>query len=129
MNTEERELRELNELISQVHDAYIIHHTEILKLIRRRHAYYSALIKNTGIMTAEGFYNHFREHFEMYGVELTLDEDKPACSIYLNLGDYDYEKYLVIDGKDGKLAEVSPNVSFKEIFCNKEVNIFEDDTI
>ena len=130
MNTGQRErLRKLNELRSQVHDAYMIQHRETIQLMRRRHSHYSALIKDAGIMTAEIFYNRFREHFAMYGVELTLTDDKRSCSIYLDLGYGDYEKYLVIDGKAGKLAEVSPIVSFEENFYSREANIFEEDTI
>ncbi len=54
---------------------------------------------------------------------------KSYCSIYLELGDYDYESYGVMDGKNGNLAEISPNVSFKELFNNIEVNIFTEEEI
>lgn len=60
----------------------------------------------------------------MYGIELRLCDDM-SCSIYMELGDYDYEQYLVIDGKNDNFAEVSPYVDFKEMFCSTEINIFE----
>lgn len=100
-----------------------------LEIMRRRHAYYTKLITDAGIKTAQGFYDKFREHFEMYGIVLTLSDDKSCCSIYLELGDYDYEDYRVMDGKNGNLAEVSPDVSFKELFSNFEVNIFTGEEI
>ncbi|MDE7450409.1 MAG: hypothetical protein K2M72_09395 [Paramuribaculum sp.] len=95
-----------------------------LELMRRRHAYYTKLINDSGIRTAKEFYDKYKEHFEMYGINLTMSDDNLWCTIYLELGDYDYEDYGVTDGKNGNLAEVSPNVSFKELFNNVEVNIF-----
>ena len=65
----------------------------------------------------------------MYGINLSISDDKSYCSIYLELGDYDYESYGVMDGKNGNLAEVSPNVSFKELFNNVEVNIFTGEEV
>lgn len=47
-----------------------------------------------------------------------------SFSIHLELEDYGYEDYGVEDGKDDTLAEVSPEVSFKDMFNNVEVNIF-----
>jgi len=98
---------------------------ETIELMRRRHAYYSKLINEAEVKTSKDFYDRFRVHFEMYGVELTLADDMSCCSIYLDLGDYDYERYTVINGKNDELAEVSPNVDFKKMFCCSEVNIFE----
>ena len=95
-----------------------------LELMRRRHAYYTKLINDAGIKTAKEFYDEYSELFLMYGVNLIVSDNKSYCSIYLELGDYDYECYGVIDGKNGNLAEVSPNVSFKELFNNVEINIF-----
>ena len=99
-----------------------------LELMRRRHAYYTKLITEGGIRTACEFFDKYREHFLMYGINLSISDDKSYCSIYLELGDYDYENYGVMDGKNG-LAEVSPNVSFKELFNNVEVNIFTEEEI
>ena len=65
----------------------------------------------------------------MYGINLTMSDDNLWCTIYLELGDYDYEDYGVTNGKNGNLAEVSPNVSFKELFRNVEVNIFTEEEI
>ena len=93
-----------------------------LELMRRRHAYYTKLINDAGIKTAKEFYDKYSELFLMFGIELKLSDS--WCTIYLELGDYDYEDYGVTDGKNGNLAEVSPNVSFKELFNNIEVNIF-----
>lgn len=100
---------------------------ETLKLMRRRHAYYTKLIADAKIKTAQDFYERYKEHFEMYGVELKLSDDKSWCTIYLELGDYDYEDYSIGDGENGNLAVVSPEVSFKEMFRNVEVNIFTEE--
>lgn len=97
---------------------------EALELMRRRHAYYTKLITDAGIKTAQDFYDKFKEQFLMYGIKLKLSDNKEWCSIYLELGDSDYENYQVGDGKDDGLAEVDPEVSFKEMFNNVEVNIF-----
>ena len=100
-----------------------------LELMRRRHAYYTKLITDAGIKTAQEFFDRYREHFEMYGISLSLSDDNSSCSIYLELGDYDYESYWVEDGKNGNLAEVSPDVWFKELFNNVEVNIFTEEEL
>ena len=100
-----------------------------LELIRRRHAHYTKLITDAGIKTAQEFFDRYREHFEMYGISLSLSDDNSSCSIYLELGDYDYESYWVEDGKNGNLAEVSPDVCFKELFNNVEVNIFTEEEL
>ena len=100
-----------------------------LELMRRRHAYYTKLITDAGIKTAQEFFDRYREHFEMYGISLSLSDDNSSCSIYLELGDYDYESYWVEDGKNGNLAEVSPDVCFKELFNNVEVNIFTEEEL
>lgn len=97
---------------------------ETIELMRRRHAYYTKLIKDAEIKTAVDFYKRYREHFLMYGIELNLSENKLYCSIYLELGDYSYEQYHIEDGRTDSLAEVSPKVAFKELFYNLEVNIF-----
>ena len=100
------------------------HRKETLELMRRRHAYYTKLITDAEIKIAEEFYERYSEQFLMYGIELKLSDNNEWCSIYLELGDYDYEDYGVEDGKDDTLAEVSPEVSFKDMFNNVEVNIF-----
>lgn len=102
---------------------------ETLELMRRRHAYYTKLITDAKIKTAQDFYDRFKEQFLMYGIKLTLSDNKEWCSIYLELGDNDYESYSVGDGKDDKLAEVSPEVSFKDMFHNDEVNIFTEEEL
>ena len=60
----------------------------------------------------------------MYGIKLKLSDDKTNCSIYLELGDYDYEQYWVEDGLNDGFAVVSPEVAFKDWFTNLEINIF-----
>ena len=100
-----------------------------LELMRRRHAYYTKLITDAEIKTAQDFFDRYREHFLMYGIDLSISDDKSYCSIYLELGDYDYENYGVMDGKNGNLAEISPYVSFKELFNNVEVNIFTEEEV
>ena len=100
-----------------------------LELMRSRHAYYTKLINDAGIKTAQEFFDKYREHFLMYGINLSISDDRSYCSIYLELGDYDYESYGVMDGKNGNLAEVSPYVSFKELFNNVEVNIFTEEEV
>lgn len=100
-----------------------------LELIRRRHAYYTKLINDAGIKTAKEFYDKYKDHFEMYGINLTMSNDNLWCTIYLELGDYDYEDYGVTDGQNGNLAKVSSNVSFKELFSNVEVNIFTEEEL
>jgi len=68
---------------------------ETIEMMRRRHAHYTKLINDAAIKTAREFYDRFKEHFEMYGIELKLSDDKTNCSIYLELGDYDYDQYWV----------------------------------
>lgn len=96
---------------------------ETIELIRRRHAYYTKLINDAKVKTAQEFYDRFKEHFEMYGIKLKLSDDKTNCSIYLELGDYDYEQFWIEDGLNDSLAVVSPDVAFKDLFTNLEVNI------
>ena len=125
-NTDERrrKIDEMRERFAPLRDYMAQHRKETLELMRRRHAYYTQLITDAGIKTAEEFYERYREHFLMYGIKLKLSDNNEWCSIYLELGDYDYEDYWVEDSKDDTLAEVSPEVSFKDMFNNAEVNIF-----
>ena len=133
-NTEEerRELAAKREQIGKMNaqifaplrDYMAQHRKETLELMRRRHAYYTKLITDAEIKTAEEFYERYSEQFLMYGIELKLSDNKKWCSIHLELEGYDYEDYGVEDSKDDTLAEVSPEVSFKDMFNNVEVNIF-----
>lgn len=100
-----------------------------LELMRRRHAHYTKLINDGKIKTAQEFYDRFKEHFEMYGIKLELSDDKSNCSINLELGDYDYEQYWVENGVNDSLATVSPNVAFKDMFINVEINIFTEEEL
>lgn len=129
---ERRQLAEKREQISKkngerfagLFDLIAQERKEAIALMRRRHAHYTKLINDAKIKTAKEFYDRFKEHFQMYGVKLELSDDKSNCSIYLELGDYDYEQYWVEDGLNDNLAVVSPEVAFKEWFNNVEANIF-----
>ena len=115
-NTDERrrKIDEMRERFAPLRDYMAQHRKETLELMHRRHAYYTKLITDAGIKTAE----------ELYGIKLKLSDNNEWCSIYLELGDYDYEDYGVEDGKDDTLAEVNPEVPFTDMFNNVEVNIF-----
>lgn len=125
-NTDERrrKIDEMRERFAPLRDYMAQHRKETLELMRRRHAYYTKLITDAEIKTAEEFYERYREQFLMYGIKLKLSDNNEWCSIYLELGDYDYEDYGVEDGKDDTLAEVNPEVPFTDMFNNVEVNIF-----
>ncbi len=125
-NTDERrrKIDEMRERFAPLRDYMAQHRKETLELMRRRHAYYTKLITDAEIKTAEEFYERYREQFLMYGIKLKLSDNNEWCSIYLELGDYDYEDYGVEDGKDDTLAEVNPEVPFTDMFNNAEVNIF-----
>ncbi len=125
-NTDERrrKIDEMRERFAPLRDYMAQHRKETLELMHRRHAYYTKLITDAGIKTAEEFYERYREQFLMYGIKLKLSDNNEWCSIYLELGDYDYEDYGVEDGKDDTLAEVNPEVPFTDMFNNAEVNIF-----
>lgn len=97
--------------------------------MRSRHAYYTKLITYAGIKTAEGFYERYREQFLMYCIKLELSDNKSWCSIHIEFGDYDYEDYRVGNGKNNALAEVSPEVAFKDLYHNAEVNIFTEEDL
>lgn len=116
--------RENAQRFAGLRDFIVEQRKETIEMMRRRHAYYTKLINDGKIKTAQEFYDRFKEHFEMYGIKLELSDDKSNCSIYLELGDYDYEQYWVKDGLNDVLASVSPDVAFKDLFTNLEVNIF-----
>ena len=98
------------------------HRKETLELMRRRHAYYTQLITDAGIKTAEEFYERYREHFLMYGIKLKLSDNNKWCSIYLELGNDDFEYFCVVN--DDTMAAVCDVVTFKDIFRHIEVDIF-----
>ena len=125
-NTDERrrKIDEMRERFAPLRDYMAQHRKETLELMHRRHAYYTKLITDAEIKTAEEFYERYSEQFLMYGIKLKLSDNKKWCSIHLELGDYDYEDYGVEDGKDDTLAEVSPETAFKDLFRNAEVDIF-----
>ena len=116
--------RENAQRFAGLRDFIVEQRKETIEMMRRRHACYTKLISDGKIKTAQEFYDRFKEHFEMYGIKLELSDDKSNCSINLELGDYDYEQYWVKDGPNDVLASVSPDVAFKDLFTNLEVNIF-----
>lgn len=116
--------RENAQRFAGLRDFIVEQRKETIEMMRRRHAHYTKLINDGKIKTAQEFYDRFKEHFDMYGIKLELSDDKSNCSIYLELGDYDYEQYWVEDGPNDNFAVVSPNVAFKDLFTNLEVNIF-----
>lgn len=116
--------RENAQRFAGLRDFIVEQRKETLEMMRRRHAYYTKLINDGKIKTAQEFYDRFKEHFEMYGIKLELSDDKSNCSIYLELGDYDYEQYWIENGSNDGFASVSPDVAFKDLFTNLEVNIF-----
>ncbi len=101
-NTDERrrKIDEMRERFAPLRDYMAQHRKETLELMRRRHAYYTKLITDAEIKTAEEFYERYSEQFLMYGIELKLSDNKKWCSIHLELEDYGYEDYGVEDGKD-----------------------------
>lgn len=117
----------MRERFAPLRDYMAQHRKETLELMLRRHAYYTQLITDAGIKTAEEFYDRYKEQFLMYGIKLKLSNNKKWCSIYLELGDY--ESYSIGNGRDERLAEVSPEVSFKDMFNNVEVNIFTEEEL
>ncbi len=116
--------RENAQRFAGLRDFIVEQRKETIEMMRRRHAYYTKLINDGKIKTAQEFYDRFKEHFEMYGIKLELSDDKSNCSIYLELGDYDYEQYWIENGSNDGFASVSPDVAFKDLFTNLEVNIF-----
>ena len=88
-NTDERILKiaEIRERFAPLRDYMGQKRKETLELMRRRHAYYTQLITDAGIKTAEEFYERYREQFLMYGIKLKLSDNKKWCSINLELED------------------------------------------
>lgn len=119
-----KQIRRAAHRFADLRDLFAQQRKETIALMRRRHAHYTKLINDAKVKTAQEFYDRFKEHFEMHGIKLELSDDKANCSIYLELGDYDYEQYWVEDGPNDNLAVVSPNVAFNDLFTNLEVNIF-----
>lgn len=117
-------LRENAQRFAGLRDFIVEQRKETIEMMRRRQAHYTKLINEAKVKTAQEFYDRFKEHFEMYGIKLKLSDDKTNCSIYLELGDYDYEQFWVEDGLNDSSAVVSPDVAFKDMFTNLEVNIF-----
>lgn len=102
---------------------------QTIEMMRKRHAYFSSLIKEHDIKTAKQFYEEFYDRFLLFGIELLLDSDAKQCGICIELEYSDYEQYTVTEG-DGILAKVSPFVWWNDNYCaNSEVNIFEEEKL
>lgn len=99
-----------------------------IELMRKRHAYYTELIKEHGIHTAREFYEKLHDLFAMFGIDLYFDESESECRISITCEDYDYEDYTVADGTEGGPATVSPVVEWKHptYMCHDEIDIFTD---
>ena len=96
-----------------------------IELMRRRHAYYTKLIANHNIHTAQEFCDIYSEIFEMFGVELYIDADATnTCIISITCEGYDYEDYTIQDGVDNGLATVSNIVEWKPVCCHEATDIF-----
>lgn len=94
-----------------------------LELMRKRHAYYTRLITDNDIHTAQEFYDRFTEQFMLIGTQLSMNNGN--CDIYIECDGYDYEYYTIIDGESDGFASVSPVVAFKTWCTNLDANIFE----
>lgn len=94
-----------------------------IELMRRRHEYYTRLISDNDIHTAQEFYDRFHEQFMLTGTQLWMNNGD--CDIHIECEDYDYEDYTIVDGKSNGLASVSPVVAFKAVCTNVDANIFE----
>lgn len=93
------------------------------ELMRRRHAYYTRLITDNDIHTAQEFYDRFSEQFMLIGTQLSMNNGN--CDIYIECDGYDYEYYTIVDGESDGFASVSPMVAFKTWCTNLDANIFE----
>lgn len=94
-----------------------------IELMRRRHAYYTRLISDNDIHTAQEFYDRFHEQFMLTGTQLWMNNGD--CDIHIECEDHDYEDYTIVDGNSTELASVSPVVAFKTVCTNVDANIFE----
>ena len=93
--------------------------------MRKRHAYYTKLIAEHNIHTAQEFYEKLRETFEMFGVEVYVKIEEPdKATISITCEDYDYEDYTIHDGVDGGLATVDKIVEWKPVCSSEETDIF-----
>lgn len=96
-----------------------------IDLMCKRHAYYTKLIAEHNIHTAWEFCDKLGDMFAMFGVEVSLDKDGTS-RINITCEDYDYEYYMVVDGKNGGLATINSTVEWKHptYGCHDEVDIF-----
>ena len=100
---------------------------QTLELMRKRHAYFTSLIKEHDIRTAKEFYDKLNEWFELFGIELSMI-DEHQCSLCIELEYTDYESYTIFD-ENGK-AKVSSSVWWNDNYCaNSDVNIFEEEKL
>lgn len=100
---------------------------QTLELMRKRHAYFSRLIEENNIHTAQEFYDLMRDTCEMLGVDLDVGDGE--CSLNIECKGYDYESYTISDGVSGGLAKVNPVVHFQWWCANTSANIFEIDSL
>lgn len=100
---------------------------QTLEMMRKRHSYFTSLIKEHDIKTAKEFYDKLHGWFELFGIELTMVNEH-QCSLCIELEYSDYEAYAIID--DGRAVNVSPWVWWNDNYCaNSDINIFEEDKL
>ena len=99
-----------------------------LEMMRKRHAYFTRLIKEHNIHTAREFCDKLGETFAMLGVKTDYSDDNTGY-IGICCEGYDYEDYTIIDGVDGALATISNTVMWNDphYCCNDEVDIFKQE--
>lgn len=97
---------------------------ERLDWMRKRHAYFSDLVK--GYNSLENFLKDKEEQLGILGMDLSYDyENQNRLTIYMSLDFQEYERYYIELDKDGKL-KVSPIIMWQDPYCcNSELNIFE----
>lgn len=100
---------------------------QTLELMRKRHAYFTSLIKEHDIRTAKEFYDKLHEWFELFGIELSMI-DEHQCNLCIELEYTDYESYTIFD-ENGE-AKVSSSVWWNDNYCaNSDIDIFEEEKL
>ena len=97
-------------------------------IMLKRHALFTSLIGES--KTLEEFYEKNSELVMLWGVDMYFLKShlgsEECVNLHINLGDYDYEDYYVVKGRDG--LKVSGTVSWKDLSCaDTDTNIFSED--
>lgn len=99
------------------------------EMMRKRHAHFSQLIMDAGIKSPKEFYEKLKDHFELYGIELSINEAETVCGIWIQLDYQDYEDYTVVADDSGARCVISPVVGFQYCFANSEADIFNEEFV